>query len=137
MLGNIGDTKSENVDNSDRPRRILVRPPPKKKPFRARLGPAPKKKWGGGKVKYRRDLKAKRNFFSSPAWLSLRYDVLRKHGRNCMLCGILARPPHIDHIKPRSKFPELALDINNLQVLCHDCNMGKGNRDETDFRGAT
>lgn len=41
----------------------------------------------------------------------------------------------VDHIKPRKTHPELALDINNLQVLCEVCNHGKGNWDQTDWRG--
>lgn len=41
---------------------------------------------------------------------------------------------NVDHIKPRKLFPELALDPDNLQVLCHECNHGKGNWDMTDFR---
>lgn len=53
-----------------------------------------------------------------------------------MCCGAMA--PHVtlvvDHIKPRSKFPELELKEDNLQLLCNSCNMGKSNKDETDFR---
>jgi 5-methylcytosine-specific restriction endonuclease McrA len=41
---------------------------------------------------------------------------------------------HIDHIKPKSKFPDLALTEENLQILCRDCNLGKSNRFNTDFR---
>lgn len=56
-----------------------------------------------------------------------------------MCCG--ANPSdgvkmHVDHIKPRSKFPELALVLDNLQILCEDCNLGKSNKDETDWRGS-
>lgn len=51
-----------------------------------------------------------------------------------MLCGSTEKPMQVDHIKPRKKYPELALDPNNVQVLCKLCNMGKGDRDETDFR---
>jgi 5-methylcytosine-specific restriction endonuclease McrA len=40
----------------------------------------------------------------------------------------------MDHIKPRSKYPHLALDINNLQPACADYNTGKGNWDSTDWR---
>lgn len=88
------------------------------------------------KSRHRPDLVASRNFYSSREWLGLRYEVLLKYGRTCMCCGVEAKPPHVDHIKPRSKHPHLELDINNLQVLCHDCNMGKSNVDETDWRKA-
>lgn len=74
------------------------------------------------------------DFFSSREWLELRYEVLRKHGKECMLCGAKNKTIHVDHIKPRSKFPHLAMDINNLQVLCCDCNLGKGNKHQDDWR---
>ena len=32
----------------------------------------------------------------------------------------------IDHIKPIKDFPELAVDPQNFQLLCHDCNQKKG-----------
>lgn len=41
---------------------------------------------------------------------------------------------HVDHIQPRSKRPELALCFENLQLLCADCNLGKSNTDNTDWR---
>jgi 5-methylcytosine-specific restriction endonuclease McrA len=41
---------------------------------------------------------------------------------------------HVDHIKPRFKYPQLALNADNLQVLCSVCNQGKGKWDESDFR---
>ena len=41
---------------------------------------------------------------------------------------------NVDHIKPRFLFPDLALRLDNLQVLCGDCNEGKGNWDMTDWR---
>ena len=76
------------------------------------------------------------NFYMCREWRELRYRALLLHGRKCMCCG--AAPPyvtlHVDHIKPRSKHPELQLDISNLQVLCEDCNLGKSNKDKTDFR---
>jgi 5-methylcytosine-specific restriction endonuclease McrA len=55
-----------------------------------------------------------------------------------MLCGRSKRKHgvviHVDHIKPKSKYPELALEYNNLQLLCEDCNLGKSNKYETDYR---
>lgn len=76
-------------------------------------------------------------FLSAYEWRKLRMQALKLHGRRCMCCG--ASPEtgavmNVDHIKPRKLFPSLALDINNLQVLCHECNHGKGNWDQTDWR---
>jgi len=53
-----------------------------------------------------------------------------------MLCGADSKEVRIcvDHIKPRRKYPELELDINNLQILCDACNHGKASWDEEDFR---
>lgn len=63
--------------------------------------------------------------------------VLEKYGRRCMKCGYASnKPGHIsvDHIKPRMFFPELALDFENLQVLCGHCNRKKGNLNCKDYR---
>lgn len=80
-----------------------------------------------------RDIK---EFYASWEWKRLSYDVKQERGRICECCG--ARPPkaviHTDHIKPLRKYWHLRLERTNMQVLCEDCNMGKGSRDETDFR---
>jgi hypothetical protein len=78
------------------------------------------------------------SFYHTPEWRRVRYQALKKHGGACQCCGRTAsrgHPLHVDHIKPRSKFPELELDLNNLQVLCEDCNLGKSAWDQTDWRG--
>jgi hypothetical protein len=77
-------------------------------------------------------------FLLTREWRYLRYKILKKFGASCQCCGRSPKTHHIiinvDHIKPRRKYPELALDENNLQILCEDCNAGKGNWDETDWR---
>jgi len=73
-------------------------------------------------------------FYRSRKWLALRYEFLKISNAICDCCGATNQELHVDHIKPRSKYPALALDIGNLQVLCRACNKGKGNRDETDWR---
>lgn len=76
-------------------------------------------------------------FYDSDEWRELRYRALKLHGGSCQCCGNRAspgKPLHVDHIKPRSKFPELELQLSNLQVLCKDCNLGKMAWDETDWR---
>ena len=42
--------------------------------------------------------------------------------------------PFASHIKPRKTHPELALEFDNLQVLCADCNKRKGNKHSIDYR---
>lgn len=81
--------------------------------------------------------KERKDFYSSDTWRSLRYQALLTHGRKCLCCGATPETGavlHVDHIKPRSTHPELAMDLGNLQVLCADCNLGKSNVDDTDFR---
>ena len=67
----------------------------------------------------------------------LRYEALKLSNGRCQLCGSSPKDGiilNVDHIKPRKKHPELALNIDNLQVLCNVCNHGKGNTDDTDWR---
>lgn len=76
-------------------------------------------------------------FLMTYEWRKARMVALKYYGPKCQCCG--ATPKHgavinVDHIKPRRLFPELALDIDNLQILCHECNHGKGNWDQTDWR---
>lgn len=77
------------------------------------------------------------DFYQSREWLELRYEVIKAQGARCNACG-QGRDDgaviQVDHIRPRFTHPRLALDISNLQVLCRDCNMGKGCRDATDWR---
>lgn len=77
-------------------------------------------------------------FYNSREWQSLRVKVLNKYKCKCMMCG---RTPqdhevsiHPEHIKSRIKYPELQLDINNIQLLCNDCKNGKGSKYEKDWR---
>jgi hypothetical protein len=69
----------------------------------------------------------KKSMFSK-LWPRLRYQALQRDKGRCQLCGVTARDGarmHVDHIRPKKHFPELAIDINNLQVLCDKCNLSK------------
>lgn len=78
------------------------------------------------------------DFYRSKAWRSLRYQALKKYGGACSACGRTAAKHgvviHVDHIKPRSKFPSLALRLDNLQTMCDDCNLAKSNTDSIKWR---
>ena len=78
--------------------------------------------------------KKQSDFYSTREWKELRYIILSNNPKKCMLCGRRGKSLHVDHIKPRSIYPELELDINNLQILCGECNLGKSNRFTHDFR---
>lgn len=77
-----------------------------------------------------------RNFYDSWEWKRLSFDVKLERGRKCECCGAKAPDVRIitDHIKPIRHHWHLRLERANLQILCDDCNMGKGSRNETDFR---
>lgn len=80
--------------------------------------------------------KTKQDFYNSQEWRAVRFDVLREQGARCALCGATKETSimHVDHITPLSKDWSLRLNKRNLQVLCLECNLGKSNRDNTDFR---
>ena len=65
---------------------------------------------------------------------SLRYEVLKRAGFRCELCGISAdeRAIEVDHILPRKHGGKD--DLTNLQALCFKCNANKGARDDEDLR---
>jgi 5-methylcytosine-specific restriction endonuclease McrA len=98
----------------------------------------------GRKLRYKRETidapkrpLVKRSFYKSPEWLSLRYQALKQNGAKCQCCGATSASGvtlHVDHIRPRSKAPHLQLELSNLQILCEDCNLGKSNKDDTDWR---
>lgn len=69
---------------------------------------------------------ARAAFERSPAWkeASARVRLLQPW---CTLCGATEQL-QADHIKPKSRFPELALEPSNLQTLCWPCNRSKAAR---------
>lgn len=67
--------------------------------------------------------------------LKLKFLVMKRDNFKCCMCGrspatTIGLELHIDHIVPWSKGGETVL--NNLQTLCSDCNLGKGNLSENE-----
>lgn len=86
---------------------------------------------------------ARDKFYQSWEWRTLRMETLIARGRRCECCGSTpsdldsaGNPVRIcvDHIKALSIRWDLRLDPSNLQVLCDECNQGKGAWDSTDWR---
>lgn len=129
--------KSASRPKAERPPAKTIQP---KKVKAAKTAKPPKKTSLGAVISY-----VKRSeidpcsdaFLLSFEWRATRMMALKKHGASCQCCGASAKTGaviHVDHIKPRQERPDLALDVENLQVLCHECNHGKGNWDQTDWR---
>ena len=87
-----------------------------------------------GKVRKDTIAKVAKGFYDSEEWIKLRKQVVKLYGCQCMKCGIKNVEVHADHIKPRSIYPNLELDIHNLQILCKSCNKDKSNKNEIDYR---
>ena len=80
---------------------------------------------------------AGRGALQDPNWKALKSRVFATYGYRCMKCGTLPRDKrnsNVDHIKPRKYFPELALEFDNMQVLCGRCNKDKANGTAVDYR---
>jgi len=80
-------------------------------------------------------------FYASSMWSELRVRVFVKYDCKCMMCGespkVHGITIRVSHILPRSKYPELSLSFDNLQLLCDTCDIGKGNKYEIDYRPAS
>lgn len=62
---------------------------------------------------------------------SLRYDILKRDGFKCQICGASANNGatlHVDHILPVSKGGKT--EWTNLRTLCDRCNLGKSDKIE-------
>ncbi|MAE22015.1 MAG: hypothetical protein CMK92_06240 [Pseudomonas sp.] len=70
---------------------------------------------------------------SSREWVEIRRLVLSVLGRRCLACNAIDSF-EVDHIYPVSIYPDKALSVSNLQVLCSDCNSDKSNKTIEDFR---
>lgn len=97
---------------------------------------APRKREVAGRVEFlirerQAAISEAERFYASPEWSALRLVVIKAQGNVCKVCECTIRRSAdltVDHIKPRSKFPALALEISNLRVLCRPCNSKKGDR---------
>lgn len=67
----------------------------------------------------------------SKKWQDTRREIIIADGGECQRCLILFGWHTVDnlqvhHIKPRTQFPELTYDNDNLITLCKTCNLAMG-----------
>lgn len=116
--------------------------PPKKAPAPV---PIPKAGLKPPRTQATKPVTGKDLFYKSWEWRTLRMQVLKESDGRCQCCGagrndlaMSGEPVRlcVDHIKPISRYWSLRLEKTNLQILCDECNQGKGAWDETDWRVA-
>lgn len=69
------------------------------------------------------------SFYGSTAWKKVREDVKQRDHYECQRCAYYKRLTtsfkprdlHVHHICELEKFPHLALNLNNLITVCHNC----------------
>jgi 5-methylcytosine-specific restriction endonuclease McrA len=69
-----------------------------------------------------------RNSNDGKQWKIQQYD---RQEYCCAECKkfVELKDSHIDHIKPLAKYPELNIDLSNLQITHPSCNLSKGHKD--------
>ena len=63
-------------------------------------------------------------FYKSKEWHRVRQKALIRDHFSCVNCGTDVRAKgasRVDHIRPRKKYPDLALHLPNLRTLCVPC----------------
>lgn len=77
----------------------------------------------------------------SAKWLKFRRRYLDNHPPNhegyytCYLCKKWVKPDEVtlDHVKSRSRHPELVYDEANIRFACYGCNNEKGSLEAEEF----
>lgn len=72
----------------------------------------------------KKDTLKKRGFYQSAAWRRARQMALQRDHYLCQSCLKKQRiktATEVHHIRPLEDYPELALELSNLQSLCWDC----------------
>lgn len=64
------------------------------------------------------------SIYKTRRWAAVRKAAKRRDGWKCVECGARGRL-EVDHVKPIRDRPDLAYDLNNVQVLCVPCHARK------------
>ena len=80
-------------------------------------------------ISKQREYKQQKEYQRNLMTPALRYDIMRRDGFRCVLCGARAAEGaklHVDHIKPIAKGGKT--EASNLRTLCDRCNLGKSDK---------
>ena len=65
-----------------------------------------------------------RGFYDKNAWKKARMMALQRDRHLCQGClrrGRITVATTVHHVKPTASYPELALELGNMESLCRDC----------------
>lgn len=82
--------------------------------------------------------KERKKQLDSKRWKDLRLSIIQRDGGMCNRCWvelnlIERKNLQVHHIKPRSQYPELMYDPDNLITVCKTCNLSLGTKGELDW----
>ncbi len=69
------------------------------------------------------------DLLNDPHWQELRKSIFNIYPNMCFKCESTDNL-QVDHVKPRSKYPDLTYEFSNLQILCDVCNRAKSDIDD-------
>lgn len=82
--------------------------------------------------------KERKKQLNSKRWKSLRERIIKRDGGMCNRCWVQLNliennNLQVHHIKPRSEYPELMYDPDNLITVCKTCNLELGTSGKLDW----
>lgn len=82
--------------------------------------------------------KERKKQLNSKLWKELRILTIKRDGGFCNRCWVTlglieTENLQVHHIKPRSEYPELMYDPDNLITVCKTCNLALGTKGELDW----
>lgn len=86
-----------------------------------------------GNILYKEQIRSKEYI---PHWKDLQVQMCQDQGGVCCYCGLKLQFPDtqhysVEHVLPRSKFPELVGEYKNLLLSCHSSELERAQLKET------
>ena len=79
-----------------------------------------------------------REFYRSYDWKKIRKQIVDTREHRCACCNIKlsvnTKSLNVDHILPLKYYWDQRLDLDNLQILCDECNKAKGSKYRPDWQ---
>lgn len=82
-----------------------------------------------------------RGFYNLHAWRKLRLKALERDHCECQICrykgsGRIVKAEVVHHLKEVKQYPELAMQLDNLQSLCRECHENIHDRNDNSRKKA-